>query len=201
MAYVSVASFNKHYFPIVLILVVTLIAIFGSALAPYLRFDQQAILHGELWRLFSCHFVHLTWSHLAMNMAGFILVWILFGQLLSSWEWLLMLIPACLLVSLGLLLFNPDVLWYVGFSGVLHSFIVIACLFDLNNKHMDGKVLLVAVCIKLIYEQFYGPLPGSEATAGGRVIVDAHLYGAIAGLLFAPVVVMLRKINPNTRLQ
>ena len=33
----------------------------------------------------------------------------------------------------------------------------------------------------MIWEQVYGPAPGSEEMAGGNVIVNAHMYGAIAG--------------------
>jgi membrane associated rhomboid family serine protease len=39
------------------------------------------------------------------------------------------------------------------------------------------------VCGKLLWEQAVGPLPGSAEVAGGKVIVDAHLYGAIGGLV------------------
>jgi hypothetical protein len=38
---------------------------------------------------------------------------------------------------------------------------------------------------KLAWEQFSGPLPGSEGTAGGPVIVDSHLFGALGGALTA----------------
>ena len=176
----------------------TVIAVFGSALGPWLRYDRQAILDGEWWRLISCHFVHLNWSHLGMNMAGFLLIWILFGRLLKTWEWLLVLLPACLMVALGLLAFDRNLLWYVGFSGVLHSIVVVACLFDLRNAHLDGKLILLAICIKLIYEQKFGPLPGSETTAGGKVVVDAHLYGAIAGVVLVPVIVYLRFLQSRS---
>ena len=48
-------------------------------------------------------------------------------------------------------------------------------------------VLWAAVVAKLAYEQLVGPLPGSEAAAGGAVVVNAHLYGAIGGALSACV--------------
>ena len=41
---------------------------------------------------------------------------------------------------------------------------------------------------KLAWEQFAGPLPGSESGSGGPVIVDAHLYGAVGGLLAAVLI-------------
>jgi hypothetical protein len=44
--------------------------------------------------------------------------------------------------------------------------------------------MLAAVLVaKLIYEQCFGALPFSSVSTGGTVIVDAHLYGALAGAL------------------
>lgn len=174
--------------PFSILLVVTLIAALGSDLAHWLRYDRDAILSaGEYWRILSGHFVHLTWSHLGMNALGLVLIWLLFGALLSSVEWLLVIVFGSALTSAGLLSWNPDLIWYVGFSGVLHTLFVVGCLFDIPLRRLDGKILLLAVAIKLAVEQYSGPLPGSEATAGGKVIVDAHLYGALCGLLLAPI--------------
>lgn len=183
----------RHRFALAVIVIVTGIAVFGSELEQLLRYDRSAIATGEYWRLLSAHFVHLNWSHLAMNVAGFLLIWVLFGHLLSNWEWSLVLLLSCFGVSLGLLAWDPQLKWYVGFSGVLHAIIICACLFDLAKPHIDGKLLLFIIIAKLIYEQRVGPLPGSEATAGGAVIVDAHLYGAISGVFCAALLLMLRR--------
>ena len=50
---------------------------------------------------------------------------------------------------------------------------------------LESGVLLLLLIAKISYEQFSGPVPGSEATSGGPVIVDAHLYGALGGILGA----------------
>ena len=43
-------------------------------------------------------------------------------------------------------------------------------------------MLVLLLAAKLFWEYMNGPLPGSESMTGGRVIVEAHLYGAMAGL-------------------
>ena len=43
--------------------------------------------------------------------------------------------------------------------------------------------MLLAVVGKIVWEQVVGPMPFSESTSGGPVLVDAHLYGAVGGLL------------------
>ena len=47
----------------------------------------------------------------------------------------------------------------------------------------DSKLLLVMIIAKLLWEQLVGPLPGSETAAGGSVVVDAHLFGALMGFI------------------
>ena len=47
----------------------------------------------------------------------------------------------------------------------------------------NGFILLLLLVAKISWEQFSGPVPGSELTSGGPVVVDAHLYGALGGVL------------------
>jgi len=79
-------------------------------------------------------------------------------------------------------LLNPEVQRYVGLSGVLHGLFVTGALSETACDRRWGLGLLAAVGAKLAYEQLFGPLPGSEAGAGGPVLVDAHLYGALGGI-------------------
>ena len=46
-----------------------------------------------------------------------------------------------------------------------------------------GYLLVAGLAGKLIWEQLAGPLPISESTSGGPVLVDAHLYGTVGGVI------------------
>ena len=52
----------------------------------------------------------------------------------------------------------------------------------------ESLVICAVVVAKLAYEQIVGPLPGSESVAGGVVVVNSHLYGAVGGALAAVVI-------------
>ncbi|MCH8278820.1 MAG: hypothetical protein IIC12_07825 [Proteobacteria bacterium] len=73
--------------------------------------------------------------------------------------------------------------WYVGLSGLLHGLLVAGILVRLRDLNAETVILAALIVAKLAWEQFNGPLPGSETTSGGPVIVDAHLYGAAGGVL------------------
>ena len=174
---------KRHMLPICLAFVVTFIGLFGSDMTLWLRFDRNAILSGEIWRIFTGHLAHLSWSHLLMNVLGLALVWGLFDRHLPTKRWVHTLIFSAFGVSLFLLVIDSHIRWYVGLSGVLHGMFIVGCLYDLRSGRWDSKLLLLLIIAKLSWEQVVGPLPGSVATAGGSVIVDAHLFGALMGLI------------------
>jgi len=169
------------------------IALQGAGLVEPLRFDRESIAGGAWWRLVSGNFVHLGASHLWMNVAGLGLVVALVWGQFGAVEWAATILFGSLVVGLGLYTLNPAIGWYVGFSGTLHTLVVAGSIGDLRHYPRSAALLLVLVTGKLVWEQLAGALPGSEATAGGRVVVDAHLYGAIAGLIAAPALLWLRR--------
>jgi len=182
---VTLAQLRAHsLLPVGLTLCVTLFALGGSELTAILRFDRAALLHdGQIWRLFTGHLVHLGWSHTGLNIAGLVLIWILVGHRFNHWQWSAIIAALMLGISLGLLLFNPKLVWYVGLSGVLHGMLVAGAVADIRSGDKTAWVLLILIAAKLAWEQLTGALPGSEAAAGGAVIVDAHFYGGLIGLL------------------
>lgn len=171
-----------------------------AGLDDVLRFERNEIDQGHWWLLLTGNFVHLGQSHLWMNMAGFALVVALVWSHFSARIWLLIILFASLVVGLGLWRFNPEVGAYVGFSGTLHGLIIAGSLADLRSYPKSAATLLALVVAKLTWEQLSGPLPGSESTAGGSVVVDSHLYGAIGGAiigsaLLLPVFFRVRKTD------
>ncbi len=159
------------------------LAISGSMGLEWLRFDRAAIGDGQVWRLLTGHLVHLGGSHLAMNLAGLWLIWLLYGGSLKDRQWLGLIAVSAVGISLVLLALDPDLSWYVGLSGVLHTLIVAGIVVALRRNPLPGEWLLLALIAgKLAWEQLHGSLPGSAELAGGPVVVDAHLYGALIGL-------------------
>ncbi len=171
------------WLPASLALLVLLVALGGEEAARALRYDRAAILEGEWWRLLTGHLVHLGWAHLALNLAGLLLAWLLAGGALQPREWGVVLGGTALLSGLALLVFLPALEWYVGLSGVLHGLLLAGVLAGWRAGLRDAPVIAGLVVVKLVWEQVSGPLPGSVEAAGGPVVVDAHLYGGISGVL------------------
>ncbi len=172
-------------------LTILCVALHYAGLSDNLRFDRQAIDNGAWWLLLSGNFVHLGESHLWMNMAGLGLVVALVWGHFSAKQWLLITIFSSVVVGIGLYFLDDEVQWYVGFSGSLHGLIIAGVIRDIKIYPKSACLLLTLIIGKLVWEQVAGALPGSEAAAGGRVVVNAHLYGAIAGAVIAGILALL----------
>ncbi len=179
---------NRLILPLIISIVCVLALALGHEVTQWLRYDRPAILEGDAWRLLTGHLTHLGWPHLLMNLIGLWLLWMLYGDCMSNRLWWGMILLSGLGISLGLMMFNPNLIWYVGLSGVLHGVFSCGIICRLRTGVRGEWLMLTLLTIKLGWEQFYGSVPGSAEFAGGPVIVDAHLYGAIVGALFSFIV-------------
>lgn len=126
--------------------------------------------------------MHLGWSHLAMNMVGLLLITWIFALPDRPWRWFSVVLVCALLTGAGLFFFSPGLVRYVGLSGLLHGLVVLGALQWVASGDKSGVWVLLVVGVKLGWEQTIGPLPLTRDLTGGPVAVDAHLWGAVAGL-------------------
>ncbi|HSC47390.1 MAG TPA: rhombosortase [Gammaproteobacteria bacterium] len=172
---------DRHGPLLVILLPCLLLALGGDPARRMLRYDRDAVLRGELWRLVTGNFVHMGLGHLLEDGAGLVLLWLLFRDVMPGWRMPRLILAGSLAVGLGLLLGSPEVGWYVGISGALDTLWAAGAIALLGRRDRFGWVLAGVLVLKLAYEQLWGPLPFSSVESGGNVIVDAHLYGALAG--------------------
>jgi rhomboid family GlyGly-CTERM serine protease len=175
----------RALWPAVVILLLGCAALQIAGLDLWLRYSRAGIGAGEWWRLVTGHLVHLGAAHLAMNALGAVLVAWLVGAHLRPLAWAVTALACALGIGMGLFWGRPDLEWYVGLSGVLHGLLVaggVAALADQRERGFAG-ILLMAVIAKLAWEQVSGAATASAALAGGAVVVDAHLFGAITGAI------------------
>ncbi len=166
-----------------ILLICLAFAVFGDAGRDTFRYDRLQIENGEYWRLVSGHFVHLGTTHLLLNMAGLVLVWLLVGRYYTRIQWLTVLAVTLAVTTAGFWFIDVHMLWYVGLSGVLHGLLLAGSIKGFRELPSESAIIIVIVVAKLAWEQFSGPLPGSESATGGPVVVNAHLFGAIGGAL------------------
>lgn len=139
--------------------------------------DREAVLGGELWRLWSGHWVHLDLRHAAINLCALALLALIAARMRQLRPLLARSLLMMPLTAVLLLLAAPGLQWYAGLSGLLHGWAAWLLLRHGGRTAAVGAVLLAG---KLVWEQL-----APTALAAVPVIHAAHLAGAIVGAALA----------------
>jgi len=184
----------RNWSAVLAILVVCIVLAAGGDEARELgRYQRDAVENGEYWRLVSGHLVHLGLGHLWPNLLALVIIGALFDGVLRNADWWRLSLVSAAAIDLGLYWLEPDVLWYVGLSGVLHGVVAAGALALALERQALGFVLLAGLGAKLAFEQLAGPVPFTAASVGGPVVVAAHLFGAAGGLLMQALTFVVRR--------
>ncbi len=154
--------------------------------AELLQWTRYELGQGQWWRLLTGHWVHLGPTHLVLNLAGLLLLGLLFDTRLPPAWWTGYLLGAPVAISTGLLWATPELDWYQGFSGCLHGLFVLLALANARSSPRWSALLLGLLTVKLILEPFSADVPGlpnnTADMIGAPIIFQAHSLGALTGL-------------------
>lgn len=184
MSYI-VMCLREGWLFVILYMLIVLAYLCEPAASDYLRYDRVALLDWqEYWRLVTAHLVHLNFNHMVLNSVGLLLVIICCGSKLGGYRGLLFFLTSSLFISIGLLIISPELYRYVGLSGVLHGFLILALWVSPYYSSTVKYVFIAVIIGKVVWEQtpFYSDAE-IKTVIEGNVIVNAHLLGAIAGVI------------------
>ena len=153
---------------------------------------RGVLVHGQVWRLWTGHWVHFGWSHLVWDVGCFVLagVWLCeLGARRVIWQILVLLAP---LLSLGILLIDPKIGAYGGLSGLVCAEVAVLSVWLWRTNQPTLSVLVsLALALKLGAELLTGQAAFTHFEVGAVHSVPlAHQLGTILGLMWA---VFLRK--------
>ena len=169
--------------------------LFIDALSELFIYHRVKVAAGEYWRLVSGHFVHTTTMHLLLNLAAWWLIWGYGRAVCNNWTWGVLLLCCALGTSAGLFVFQPELIWYTGISGVLHGLFIAVAVLRLSVERHDYSAwfIFAVTVVKLGYEHFQGPTSMTATFVGVRVISEAHWYGAVSGALTVAAISAVRR--------
>ncbi len=149
-----------------------------------LRYERDGIHNHEYWRLLSGHFVHLNLTHGLMNLGALALLIIMFWKDMSYKADISTLLFSIIGIDIGIYFLNPELISYVGFSGVLHGLFLYYFLKTLPQNKKGSIIALSLMITKILWEQSpWGDTSETAKLIGGSVATMAHLYGGICGLI------------------
>lgn len=170
-----------------LIVVINIPLLAGRANYP-LMFFPDAVRAGELWRLLTHPFVHLSWYHLCLDGIAFLLLYTGLEERRVGRK--LGLMSICGVTSLvAALCAGPDItaLGLCGLSGIAHGLMAVSGLEMICSKNNDkvGMVLFLVVVIKSMYEAVTGTVIFDFLHLGmcGTPVAACHAGGVLGGII------------------
>ena len=156
-----------------------------------LLYDRSALVHQELWRLITCHWVHLSTDHLFWSAATFLGLGAL-CEIMAPKRYYATVGISAIFIPLVIWWGMPDLMIYGGLSGLdcaLYS-LLMAMLIKREIRSSSWiwvalfSLLLGGLAAKIIYETVTGLTIFVSNTHAGMVPVPlAHLVGGCVGFI------------------
>lgn len=151
-------------------------------------FERAQIAGGEVWRLWTGHFVHFGWPHFIADAGLFLIL----GRLLERKYPLALRVSAVLMplvISAGLYVFDPELTRYAGLSAVNLGLLLFYAAQGWQRDRWDWfwPAILAIYIGEVVLEATRG-----HGHGGGfiqfddpsiRVATSAHIIGGIYGLM------------------
>ena len=167
-----------------------IIALFGDTGRELFSYQNELFSRGEIYRAITGHLTHLGLPHFLLNTFGLIGVWSLYAKQFNLGGWAVVFLLCAIGISSGFAVFDKDLQNYVGLSGVLHGLLAAAAVKSLLSPRridkgfpLEDVFVLTALILKIAYEKLIGSVPLTGTLSGGSVVVNAHFYGAIIGMI------------------
>ena len=174
----------------VILLLISITALMGLLQLPSLhewaQWDHNAIIAGQYWKILTGNLTHTNLYHLGMNVFGLWIICFIFRAQVHPRQFLLILSGLC--VAVGSLLLLTSMQLYVGLSGVLHGLFGFYATLEYRLGRKSSLYLIMGLIAKIIWEQCFGSPTGTEALIHAKVAIDAHLFGAVFGLVIAVLI-------------
>jgi rhomboid family GlyGly-CTERM serine protease len=164
---------------------------FVPAAAQWLQYDRQVLLAGQWWRFLTGHLVHWNTEHLVWDLLMFVVLGYLIERQ-SRCRLLGLLLGSATAISSYVWCVRPDVVTYRGLSGIdtaLFVYLAAMLVVDAVQNRQLGRglaagMLLASLASKLFFESATGgTLFVNSNAAGFGVLIEAHLLGALVGVL------------------
>ncbi len=155
-------------------------------LSDLLVYDRDAVVRGEIWRLFTAPFVHFSLSHIFWDL----LVYGAAGWMIETagyrYYWLVCCLAAVIPGPVFLLI-SPELTRYGGTSGLATAAVVYLCLRELKGTGTNRILWLTIFALigaKTIVEAVTGtPIFTSTGNVAIRVLPSVHVVGCAAALV------------------
>nr|WP_133408633.1 rhombosortase [Parashewanella tropica] len=175
--------------------VLFLLGLYSGSIDNTLAYQRHDISSGELWRIVTGNFLHSNHWHLLMNLGGLWVILFLHDMHYTRKDVWMLFAAWCVLEGLGLYLFYPSTIGYVGLSGVLHGLFAYGAIMDIRAEMRTGWLLLIGIIMKVAHEQLYGASADVASMINAPVATESHLIGMVSGFVVAAFILASKQLK------
>ena len=158
-----------------------------AAASELLEFDRQALLAGDIWRLWTCHLVHYTPQHALLDGAVAAVAGLIAARRLGLRTVGKALAFGAPCIALGLLLAAPELGYYRGASAIAVMLAVMAGLSLWRDADARSRAVLMLMAVALPAKVVAEAVGWTRGWAGlppdVAIAWQAHLLGCVAGVI------------------
>lgn len=191
-------SFGRNNSSLLVLIGLSVFTLIGSLplIASVAAFNADLYAQGEWWRPFSAWLCQLNFAHWAINQWGLVVMAILLPKKMTP-NVVLGFFAVWLVSSLCLM--SSDYQGYVGLSGLLYGWLVIAAVVSPYYSNAIKALFILMISGKVFLENglLFGIHWHSELLENllqSSVAHESHLWGLLSGLMFVSVLQVFRWI-------
>ncbi|MGH7411347.1 MAG: rhombosortase, partial [Candidatus Methylomirabilis sp.] len=159
--------------------------------ATRLQYDRAAIAAGELWRILSGHWTHVSADHLFWNVLAFVVLGAI-GERSSRVRFYTCLVGSAVVIPVALWTALPQLRTYRGLSGIDSALFALLAV-TLMKDVIHARRWTWVTGLSAVFLAFIGKV-GFEMATGRTIFVDstaahmlpvplAHCIGAVVGVI------------------
>ena len=169
---------------------VALLIHFYYPLRPHLLYARTALADGDIWRLASCHWVHLNTDHLFWSAVTFFVLGS-FCEIMDRGKYVITIGFSVILIPMAICLVMPHLEVYGGLSGLDCALYALLIVLIIQREWRTQNwiwivfyiIMLVLLPAKIIYEMTSGLTIFVNNIHINMVSVPlAHLVGGLVGI-------------------
>jgi rhomboid family GlyGly-CTERM serine protease len=162
-----------------------------AAVSHALEYERSALAGGQLWRVLTCHWTHITPDHLLWSGMVFVVLGSLCERLVGRGRFAVCMLASALAIPAALWIVQPDMQSYRGLSGVDSAFFGLLAVTLIRQSLAKGRRIhamviggwVAAFMLKTGIEYGTGAAIFVDSAAGAFDPVPlAHVVGALVGV-------------------
>lgn len=171
---------------------ISIILFYIPSLAHVLEFNRKEIFSYKIYQLITCHFTHWNFRHMVIDTfiffaLSYLCIFFSFKNKYSIGQYFIYLLIPSILISIAVLIFNPEIKFYRGLSGIdwaLYFILILQLYFAAHWLFKTGAIIMFFLFLSMMIHQIMSKHSIFVPDMGEGIVAvpSAHIAGAISGI-------------------